>query len=89
MVGIYILVIYDIKIERINKVYKFLKTYLIWIQNSVFEGEVTKAQYKTMIIKLKELTDEDEDSIIIYKIPKKYLNKEVLGIEKNPIEFIL
>ena len=42
-----------------------------------------------MIIKLKELTDEDEDSIIIYKIPKKYLNKEVLGIEKNPIEFIL
>lgn len=29
------------------------------------------------------LTDEDEDSIIIYKIPKKSLNIEVIGIEKK------
>lgn len=36
-----------------------------------------------------KLIDEDEDSIIIYKIPKKSLNIEVIGIEKNPIEFIL
>lgn len=30
-----------------------------------------------------KLTDEDEDSIIIYKIPKKSLNNEVIGIEKK------
>lgn len=29
------------------------------------------------------LTDEDEDSIIIYEIPKKSLNIEVIGIEKK------
>ena len=36
-----------------------------------------------------KLIDEDEDSIIIYKIPKKSLNNGVIVIEKNPIEFIL
>lgn len=85
----YVLIIYDIKAERIQKVYKFLKTYLTWIQNSVFEGEITVAQYKTITENLKQLIEEDEDSIIIYKIPEKYLNKEIIGVEKNPIEFIL
>lgn len=30
-----------------------------------------------------KLIDEDEDSIIIYKIPKKSLNNGVIGIEKK------
>jgi len=84
----YILVIYDIKVDRINKVYKFLKTYLNWIQNSVFEGEVSKSQYQTITQELKYLINEDEDSIIIYKIPEKYMNREIIGLEKNPIELI-
>ncbi|WP_304125738.1 CRISPR-associated endonuclease Cas2 [Methanosphaera cuniculi] len=85
----YILIIYDIKVERINKVYKFLKTHLTWIQNSVFEGEITKAEYKKIEQKLKQLIDEDEDSIIIYNIPEKYMHKKIIGIEKNPVEFII
>lgn len=40
-------------------------------------------------MELKELVDEEEDSIIIYKFPYKYLDKKVVGIEKNPISFIL
>ena len=30
-----------------------------------------------------KLIDDDEDSIIIYEIPKKSLNIEVIGIEKK------
>ena len=85
----YILIIYDIKSERINKVYKFLKTYLTWIQNSVFEGEITKTEYKLIKDKLTQLLDQNEDSIIIYNIPQKYLNKKIIGIEKNTIDFII
>ena len=85
----YVLIIYDINVERINKVYKFLKTYLNWVQNSVFEGEITKSQFNIITQKLKELIDEDTDSVIIYKIPKKYMDKQIIGVEKNPINFIL
>lgn len=85
----YLVIVYDVKINRVNKVNKFLKSYLHWQQNSVFEGKVTKSQYSEIISSLKMLVDADEDSIIIYKFPEKYLDKRVLGIEKNPISFII
>lgn len=85
----YLVIVYDVNVGRVNNVHKFLKSYLHWQQNSVFEGKVTKAQYNKIINKLNDLIDDDEDSIIIYKFPFKYLEKNVLGIEKNPISFIL
>lgn len=85
----YLVIVYDIKVERVNKVHKFLKTYLHWQQNSVFEGKVTKSQYNELIIRLSDMIDEDEDSIMIYKFPQKYMDKRILGIEKNPISFII
>ena len=85
----YIIIIYDVNVKRVNKVHKFLKTYLNWIQNSVFEGEISKAQYNIITTQLKEIIEEDEDSIIIYEIPEKYLNRNIIGLEKNPMELIL
>ncbi|MGN0177179.1 MAG: CRISPR-associated endonuclease Cas2 [Methanobrevibacter sp.] len=85
----YLIIVYDINVERVNKVHKFLKTYLHWQQNSVFEGKVTKSQYKTIMLELEDLIDKNEDSIIIYQVPSKFLEKNVLGIEKNPISFII
>ncbi|MBQ6219529.1 MAG: CRISPR-associated endonuclease Cas2 [Methanosphaera sp.] len=85
----YIIIIYDINVKRVNKVHKFLKTHLTWIQNSVFEGEITKSQYQRIRIELQNLIDPSQDSIIIYEIPEKYLNREIMGIEKNPMELII
>ena len=85
----YLVIVYDVNVNRVNNVNKLLKSYLHWQQNSVFEGKITKSQYTEIIEKLKKLIEEDEDSIIIYKFPQKYLDKTILGIEKNPISFIL
>lgn len=85
----YLVIVYDVNVNRVNKVNKFLKSYLHWQQNSVFEGKITKSQYNEIIETLKKLIDDDEDSIIIYKFPQKYLDKKILGIEKNPISFII
>ena len=85
----YLVIVYDINVDRVNNVHKFLKSYLHWQQNSVFEGKVTKSQYKDIIETINDLIDDEEDSVIIYKFPFKYLEKKVLGIEKNPISFIL
>lgn len=84
----YLVVVYDVSVERVNKVHKYLKTYLYWQQNSVFEGEVTSSQYYKMMDELYDLIDPEADSIIIYEFPEKYLEKNILGIEKNPISFI-
>lgn len=85
----YLVIVYDVNVDRVSKVNKFLKSYLHWQQNSVFEGKITKSQYNELIVELNDFIDDEEDSIIIYKFPYKYLDKKVLGVEKNPISFIL
>ena len=86
----YIIVVYDIGEERVNKVCKFLKTWLYWIQNSVFEGEVTNANLEEIKVGLKKIIKKDDDSVIIFKIPsKKNMEKDILGKERMEITNIL
>ena len=86
----YVIIVYDINVDRVNKVKSFLRQYLFWIQNSVFEGEVTESEFKIIYNGLMNIIDQDVDSIIIYKLRmSELLDREVLGIEKSSIEEIL
>jgi CRISPR-associated protein Cas2 len=86
---VYLLIVYDVDVERVNKVHKFLKLFLHWRQNSVFEGEVSISQFKKIKSGIKEIVNKDKDSILIYNLKdRKNFKLEVIGIEKNPIEFI-
>ena len=86
----YVIIVYDINVDRVNKVKSFLRQYLYWIQNSVFEGEVSDSEFEIIYKGLMKIIDEDVDSIIIYKLRMaEILNREVLGIEKSPIDEIL
>lgn len=90
MVTVYVVIVYDIKVERVNKVKSFLRMYLFWVQNSVFEGDLTEAEFRILIDGLNNIIDDEEDSIIIYKMMmEESFNREVLGIEKNPMGEIL
>jgi CRISPR-associated protein Cas2 len=81
----YVLLVYDIGEKRVAKALKFLRKYLNWIQNSVFEGYVTEAQLYKIKNGLKRLIDEEKDSIIVFVArSEKWLKKEVIGLEKNP-----
>lgn len=86
----YVIIVYDIKVERVNKVKSFLRQYLFWIQNSVFEGEASESEFKIIYDGLMKIIDTEVDSIIIYKLRMAdVMNREVLGIEKAPIDEIL
>lgn len=79
----YVVIVYDIGVERINKVRSFLREYMNWVQNSVFEGELTKAEFVKVKSRLKELIEESSDHIIFYSSrDKKYLGIENLGTPK-------
>ena len=85
----YVIIVYDINVDRVNKVKSFLRQYLFWIQNSVFEGEVSESEFEEINGGLMNIIDKESDSVIIYKLRiAELLNREVLGIEKSPIEEI-
>ncbi|MHA1204716.1 MAG: CRISPR-associated endonuclease Cas2 [Candidatus Heimdallarchaeum aukensis] len=80
----YVIIVYDIKVERIDKVRRFLKTYLEWIQNSVFEGEITKAELRSIIKNIEKMIKKSEDSILVYTLrDEKYLERKEIGIQKG------
>jgi len=60
------------------------------VQNSVFEGEISEVNLKKLKAELERVMDEEEDSIIIYTWrTQRYTKREIMGVEKNEISFIL
>lgn len=86
----YVIIVYDIDVKRVAKVCKYLRQHLNWVQNSVFEGELTKAQYARVKSGLLGIIDENQDSVLVYQMRnEKWMDKQVIGVEKNPVTNLL
>ncbi len=86
----YIIAVYDVGEKRVVKMLKLCRQYLNWIQNSVFEGELTEVQLKELKYRAKEIMKDDEDSFIIFSSrEQKWMDKQVLGKEKNSLDNFL
>ncbi|MCU7495365.1 MAG: CRISPR-associated endonuclease Cas2 [Ignavibacteria bacterium] len=80
----YLIVVYDAGPKRGTKLLKFLRQHLIWVQNSVFEGEVTEAGFEVIRSGIKERINTSKDSIIYYTFDSQsYTQRGIMGIEKN------
>jgi len=79
----YLIMVYDINEKRVNKVLKIGRKYLNWMQNSVLEGETTRAKFIKLKGELKSITKKEEDSIIFYKLRTiRYFDRETMGVKK-------
>ena len=86
----YVILVYDIKEERVARVLKTCRKYLNWVQNSVFEGKITDAKLTKLKMELKKIMNSDEDSVIIYKMrTTRYSDREIMGVEKGGEELII
>lgn len=86
----YVILVYDIGEKRVGKMLKLCRQYLNWIQNSVFEGELTEVKLKELLYKAKVMMDMEHDSVIIFKSrSEKWLEKQVMGKEKNELDTFL
>ena len=62
----YVILVYDVDQKRTAKMLKLCRRYLSWIQNSVFEGEISEVQLKQLAAEAKNIMDE-KDSLIFFK----------------------
>jgi CRISPR-associated protein Cas2 len=85
----YVILVYDVDVARVNKINKYLKRYLIWIQNSVFEGEINNTLFERMLEGIKKIISEN-DSIVIYKFQgKTNFERTIIGKEKSEISNVI
>ncbi|WP_282780318.1 CRISPR-associated endonuclease Cas2 [Phaeodactylibacter xiamenensis] len=86
----YVILVYDVHQKRVGKMLKLCRRYLNWIQNSVFEGAISELKLKEMIFEARQIMDESYDSIIIFSSRnERWLDKQVIGLEKNEIDQFL
>jgi len=92
----YVIAMYDINTEtkaglrRLRQIFKLMKKYLIRIQKSVFEGEITKAKFEEMKLKVNDLIDSTIDSVIFFKSRDiKWMDKDICGFEKDDTDNFL
>lgn len=80
----FVIMVYDIGEKRVQKVLKTSRKYLYWVQNSVFEGEISDANYVKLKMELKKIINEEYDSILFYTFrTTKYSERENIGIVKG------
>jgi CRISPR-associated protein Cas2 len=89
-VDMFVIMVYDISEKRVQKVLKTSRKYLYWVQNSVFEGEITNASFAKLKMELRKIIDEEYDSILFYTFrTTKYSERENIGIIKGGQNLIL
>jgi CRISPR-associated protein Cas2 len=85
----YVILVYDVGEKRVAKMLKLCRQYLNWIQNSVFEGEITEVKLKELIVLSKKILNERTDSVIIFSSrDQKWLYKQIIGVEKSDLSNI-
>jgi len=86
----YLILVYDVEVRKVAKIHKFLKTKLNWVQNSVFEGEVSESELVKIKTRLKKMTNRKYDSVIMYTLfSHKYTKRTVIGMERNRLENVI
>lgn len=80
----FVIMAYDINVERVTKVLHVGRRYLNWVQNSLFEGELTKAQFARLKADLCKIIDVEQDSVVFYVLrQEQYLERQILGLDKG------
>ena len=85
----FVILVYDVNTKRDNKILKICRKYLLHIQKSVFEGNITEAKLKKLKAELRKVCLVDEDSVVIYRFETlKYSSKEIIGVHKEENNFL-
>jgi CRISPR-associated protein Cas2 len=86
----YVIIVYDVGVERIDAVRHILKKYLTWIQNSAFEGEITMGKLEEVRILIASVIDKEKDSVVVYSINNPaWLEKTTWGRDKGTTDNVL
>jgi CRISPR-associated protein Cas2 len=86
---VYVILVYDIGEKRVGKMLKLCRKYLNWIQNSVFEGEITEVKLKELTLNAKLIMKEEDSLIIFSSRSEQFLDKQIIGKERSSTDIFL
>jgi CRISPR-associated protein Cas2 len=86
----YVILVYDIGEERVDKVRRYLSRYLPRVQNSVFEGETSEAKLARLKAGLAKIIAPDTDAVLLWVLrDAKWADRQIVGKERFPISNVV
>lgn|GEM_PF-20737 len=87
----YAVLVYDVADQtRMNRLRTLLRVHMNWVQNSVFEGELSEGELKSIVMGIEGIIDHEVDSVIIYIMRSKdAVERKILGMTKGNTDFII
>ena len=80
----FVIMAYDINVDRVTKVLHVGRRYLNRVQNSLLEGELTKAQFARLKAYLRKIIDVVKDSVVFFVLrQQQYLERQILCLDKG------
>ncbi|WP_313693730.1 CRISPR-associated endonuclease Cas2 [Halorarum halobium] len=80
----YVIVVYDMEADRTHRMLTLCRRYLIHVQNSVLEGEISEGDLATLKGEIEDLLQTGE-SVVVYELSSdSLLNRAVYG--EDPAE---
>jgi CRISPR-associated protein Cas2 len=84
----FVILVYDMRSARTQKIHKECSKYLLWKQNSVFEGEITEAQLRELRNWINGFVT-NEETVIIYEFrSESAFTKHTYGEEETANDFL-
>ncbi|WP_193310541.1 CRISPR-associated endonuclease Cas2 [Halorubrum halophilum] len=75
----YVIVVYDMEADRTHLMLKLCRRYLVHVQNSVLEGEISEGDLATLKGEIEDLLQEGE-SVMVYELSSdRLLTRTVYG----------
>lgn len=81
---VYAIVVYDMEADRTRYLRKLCRRYLTHVQNSVFEGEISKGDLEALRSRIKDILEPGESAIVYELSSDKLLTRSVVG--EDPTE---
>ncbi|ASW55513.1 CRISPR-associated endonuclease Cas2 [Plantactinospora sp. KBS50] len=86
----FVVLVYDTAVERNPNALRTCRQYLHWVQRSVFEGELSTAQHRSLMTALRQQLDLGHDSVRVYRIGSPHLVQvDALGTELGNSDSVL
>lgn len=76
---VYVVVVYDMDADRTHYMLNYLRRYLVHVQNSVFEGELTEGDFEKVRAGVERILEPDESTIIYRVESEKFVDRTVFG----------
>ncbi|ELY55974.1 CRISPR-associated endoribonuclease Cas2 [Natronococcus amylolyticus DSM 10524] len=84
----FVVIVYDVRAGRTQEICNYLRRWLDWRQNSVFDGHLTQSEYERVLSWLQTFVNSGEQVLVYTTTRADTLDIEEIGDEREEKRFL-